>query len=235
MLTVHRRGSPCSPGISPSVSPSRGRGSPGRGHGSPGRGHGSPPRPLLMPMPETGEPLPPASPCHREVRGDELWGEDEGEGGPAAPPSDAVFLVGGYAHYNCPYVWVRAGHALLGSFGTDAEFDAPLLLQSTQVGTRPLHLASAPRPCAVPRAVRRATRHATHHAPRTHATRPATHRAPRTVPRTAARATRHAPCHAPCRGRRGGSAPCHVTMRPLPILPVAGVAGAHRARLRDRR
>eukprot|EP00964_Phaeocystis_antarctica_P161062 scaffold133110_cov63-Phaeocystis_antarctica.AAC.8 len=71
-----------------------------------------------------GGPLPPASPCHREPLG--RTPDDEGES------SSAVFLVGGYAHYNCPYVWVRAGHSLLGSFGTDEQLDAPLLLESTQ-------------------------------------------------------------------------------------------------------
>ena len=54
------------------------------------------------------------------------WGETE-----------AVFLIGGYAHYNCPYVWVRAGHSLLGSFGSDEQLDAPLHLHSTQAATFP--------------------------------------------------------------------------------------------------
>ena len=56
-------------------------------------------------------PLPPASPCHRDPL--RRTPDDEAES------SSALFLVGGYAHYNCPYVWVRDGHALLGSFGTD--------------------------------------------------------------------------------------------------------------------
>ena len=67
-------------------------------------------------------PLPPASPCQRDPLRRTF--DDEGES-----PS-AVFLVGGYAHYNCPYVWVREGHGLLGSFASEASFDAPLQLQS---------------------------------------------------------------------------------------------------------
>ena len=84
--------------------------------------------------------VPPASPCSRE-RPAQVWASNE-------PPPHATFLVGGYAHYNCPYVWVREGHAphrwqkdersmivlalasMLGSFASEASFDAPLQLQS---------------------------------------------------------------------------------------------------------
>ena len=93
--------------------------------------------PVLVPMRESAGPLPPASPCDREKGGTSRWGETE-----------AVFLIGGYAHYNCPYVWVRAGHSLIGSFGSDEQLDAPLQLQSTQV--RVDCIASAPPPCPTP-------------------------------------------------------------------------------------
>jgi hypothetical protein len=82
----------------------------------------SPPsrRPALRPMDDAT--VPPASPCSRE-RPAQVWASNE-------PPPHATFLVGGYAHYNCPYVWVREGHGLLGSFASEASFDAPLQLQS---------------------------------------------------------------------------------------------------------
>ena len=144
LLTVHCKSSARSPSSS-SGSPNRS--SPG-GSGSPSRAHslaransgasstsgtqGLPlylqpePNARLVPMRESssGGPLPPASPCQREPLG--RTPDDEGES------SSAVFLGGGYAHYNCPYVWVRAGHSLIGSFGTDEQLDAPLLLESTQ-------------------------------------------------------------------------------------------------------
>ena len=144
LLTVHCKSSarsPCSSSGcgSPNRSPS-GSGSPSRAHSLPRGNSGASsssgtqglplylqpePNARLVPMREScGGPLPPASPCHREPLG--RTPDDEGES------SSAVFLVGGYAHYNCPYVWVRAGHSLLGSFGTDEQLDAPLLLESTQ-------------------------------------------------------------------------------------------------------
>ena len=93
LLTVRREGSPSSPS---------------RAQSGANQITGSPAKSKLVPMRETTGPLPPASPCDRERSGLK-WGETE-----------AVFLVGGYAHYNCPYVWVRAGHSLLGSFVSDA-------------------------------------------------------------------------------------------------------------------
>ena len=79
-----------------------------------------PSQPTLMPM-RSSSALPPASPCNREAS---QWGVREDE---------ATFLIGGYAHYNVPYVWVRTGHSLLGCFqlGTDSNFDAPMGLRST--------------------------------------------------------------------------------------------------------
>lgn len=67
------------------------------------------------------EVLQPASPCTREPRGSQ-WDRARA----------AVFLVGAYAHYKVPLVWVRAGHSLLGSFRGAASYDAPLELESTQ-------------------------------------------------------------------------------------------------------
>ena len=80
-------------------------------------------------------PLPPASPCQRDPLRRTF--DDEGES------SSAVFLVGGYAHYNCPYVWVRDGHALLGSFGTDEQLDLTLTLALTLTPTLALALSLA--------------------------------------------------------------------------------------------
>ena len=92
---------------------------------------GSEPSPSveIEPMAQSNA-LPPASPCNRE-RESPRWGD--------LKPSDlglaqkVVFLVGGYAHYNCPYVWVREGHALLGPafYHADA-MDVPVRLNSTQ-------------------------------------------------------------------------------------------------------
>ena len=79
-----------------------------------------PSQPSLQPL-RSSSALPPASPCNREAS---QWGVRENE---------ATFLIGGYAHYNVPYVWVRTGHSLLGCFqlGTDSNFDAPMGLKST--------------------------------------------------------------------------------------------------------
>jgi len=65
--------------------------------------------------------LPPASPCLRESHS-QRWGHEQ----------DAVFLIGAYAHYAVPLVWVRAGHSLLGTFHGHDSFDAPVALFSTQ-------------------------------------------------------------------------------------------------------
>ncbi|KAL1512071.1 hypothetical protein AB1Y20_005344 [Prymnesium parvum] len=69
--------------------------------------------------------LPPASPCNRERHS--LWRDGTSNEGLV------VFLIGGYAHYNCPHVWVREGHHLLGpAFAQPDAMDVPLRLQSTQ-------------------------------------------------------------------------------------------------------
>ena len=81
-------------------------------------GGGSP----LVPMRGGNRTLPPASPCDRE-RAAKRWGEEA--------RATAVFLIGGYAHYNCPYVWVREGHALLGSSFHGDSMDSPATLEST--------------------------------------------------------------------------------------------------------
>jgi len=47
------------------------------------------------------------------------------------PLQTAVFLIGGYAHYAVPHVWVRAGHSLLGTFPGSDSYDSPIQLQST--------------------------------------------------------------------------------------------------------
>lgn len=69
--------------------------------------------------------IPPASPSERERK----WDKDE------LPECGQrlTFLVGGYAHYNCPFVWVRTGHELLGPAYAHADCrDVPLRLKSTQ-------------------------------------------------------------------------------------------------------
>lgn len=69
---------------------------------------------------------PPASPCSRER-------SPSGEGEVPDRGDKIVFLLGGYAHYNCPYVWVRKGHSLLGpSFEHPDTMDMPLRLKSTE-------------------------------------------------------------------------------------------------------
>lgn len=68
------------------------------------------------------EALPPASPCEREDRSGQ-WNRSR----------DVVFLIGSYAHYAVPLVWVRAGHALLGGFHHVGSNDTPLALASTEV------------------------------------------------------------------------------------------------------
>jgi len=74
--------------------------------------------------------LPPASPCNREKespRWEDLKPSDIGLG------QKVVFLIGGYAHYNCPYVWVREGHSLLGPAFEHADaMDVPVRLNTTQ-------------------------------------------------------------------------------------------------------
>jgi len=90
-----------------------------------------------MPSPSLGiEPmsqssaLPPASPCNRE-RESPRWGDLKFGIGEVSPK--VVFLIGGYAHYNCPYVWVREGHSLLGPAFEHADaMDVPVRLSSTQ-------------------------------------------------------------------------------------------------------
>lgn len=44
-----------------------------------------------------------------------------------------MFLIAGYARYNCPYVWIRTNHERLVQFGspTKLEKDFPLQLKST--------------------------------------------------------------------------------------------------------
>jgi hypothetical protein len=68
------------------------------------------------------ESLPPASPCEREDRRGQ-WDQSR----------HVVFLIGGYAHYAVPLVWVRAGHALLGGFHHLDSYDTPISLVSTEV------------------------------------------------------------------------------------------------------
>jgi hypothetical protein len=71
---------------------------------------------------DEAEPLPPASPCEREDRRAQ-WRQSR----------HLVFLIGGYAHYAVPLVWVRAGHALLGGFSQLDSYDTPIALASTAV------------------------------------------------------------------------------------------------------
>ena len=62
--------------------------------------------------------VPPASPASNEMSS-----EDN--------PDDVVFLVGGYARYKCPYVWLRSPHpAFQGKVSENAK-DLPLQLKTT--------------------------------------------------------------------------------------------------------
>lgn len=71
----------------------------------------------------TQDTLPPASPYHREVNRSQ-W----------EAVSAAVFLIGSYAHYAIPYVWVRAGHSLIGFSGSsEHDYDAPIKLHCTEL------------------------------------------------------------------------------------------------------
>lgn len=64
----------------------------------------------------TSQQLPPASPATRESSSDN--------------PTETVFLIGAYARYNWPYVWLRSN---LGKFGgNSADKDLPLDLNTTQ-------------------------------------------------------------------------------------------------------
>ena len=90
---------------------------------------GSEPSPSLgiEPMSQSSA-LPPASPCNRE-RESPRWGDLKA----TETAQKVVFLIGGYAHYNCPYVWVREGHSLLGPAFEHADaMDVPVRLSSTQ-------------------------------------------------------------------------------------------------------
>ena len=69
--------------------------------------------------------LPPASPCQRELP-PAPW---EQPVIPAAPIT-CSFLIAGYAHYNCPLAWVRAGHNIFGPNSTSSP-DAPIDLDAT--------------------------------------------------------------------------------------------------------
>ena len=44
-----------------------------------------------------------------------------------------MFLIAGYARYNCPYVWIRSNHDRLVRFSSDdtSEKDFPLQLKTT--------------------------------------------------------------------------------------------------------
>ena len=70
--------------------------------------------------------LPPASPCQRE-RPKAPWEESDV---PADATVDCTFLLAGYAHYNCPHAWIRAGHEVFGSAFAAAP-DAPIDLAAT--------------------------------------------------------------------------------------------------------
>mmetsp|Transcript_31661 Transcript_31661/g.51100 ORF Transcript_31661/g.51100 Transcript_31661/m.51100 type:complete len:220 (-) Transcript_31661:205-864(-) len=62
--------------------------------------------------------LPPASPSERD---------------PAeASPEETVFLIGGYARYKCPYVWLRSNHTRLRTSRGPADKDLPLKLSTTE-------------------------------------------------------------------------------------------------------
>eukprot|EP00002_Diphylleia_rotans_P018277 TRINITY_DN3543_c0_g1_i2.p1 TRINITY_DN3543_c0_g1~~TRINITY_DN3543_c0_g1_i2.p1 ORF type:complete len:230 (-),score=54.58 TRINITY_DN3543_c0_g1_i2:94-783(-) len=65
----------------------------------------------LSPIPNG---LPPASPCAKDLMEDQ----------------DAIFLVGGYARYKVPMVWLRSNHARLFGITTDGggEKDLPIQL-----------------------------------------------------------------------------------------------------------
>lgn len=84
--------------------------------------------PVLLPVSLSPErQLPPASPCQRE-RVKAPWEEGHEEA-----PSSATFLIGGYAHYNMPYVWIRAGHAIFGpDYRAPGALDAPVQLEATR-------------------------------------------------------------------------------------------------------
>ena len=43
-----------------------------------------------------------------------------------------VFLIGGYARYNCPYVWLRSNHHRRLNFVKSSDKDLPLKLNSTE-------------------------------------------------------------------------------------------------------
>lgn len=62
--------------------------------------------------------LPPASPSENEAL--------------EADPESTMFLIAGYARYQCPYVWVRSNHERLMRDGdNDSARDSPLKLEST--------------------------------------------------------------------------------------------------------
>eukprot|EP00242_Pyramimonas_sp_CCMP2087_P007757 CAMPEP_0198218126 /NCGR_PEP_ID=MMETSP1445-20131203/67554_1 /TAXON_ID=36898 /ORGANISM="Pyramimonas sp., Strain CCMP2087" /LENGTH=216 /DNA_ID=CAMNT_0043895035 /DNA_START=259 /DNA_END=909 /DNA_ORIENTATION=+ len=64
---------------------------------------------------ERSEHVPPASPATREMQ--------------QIDPKETVFLIGAYARYNWPYVWLRSN---LGKYGTNsADKDLPLDLNTT--------------------------------------------------------------------------------------------------------
>ncbi len=68
------------------------------------------------------EGLPPASPAQREGYAPR-WKKK----------GHAVFLIGSYAHYGIPLVWVRSGHEKLSCFGAGEQHDQPIKLSSTSL------------------------------------------------------------------------------------------------------
>lgn len=80
----------------------------------------------LVPM-RAQQALPPASPCHRE-RSPAPW--EDGSPPTANATITCVFLIAGYAHYNCPLAWIRSGHKVFGSEFT-GNLDAPVELSVT--------------------------------------------------------------------------------------------------------
>jgi len=60
--------------------------------------------------------LPPASPCAKDSE---------------QMSQDAVFLIGGYARYKCPFVWVRSNHTQLLGPEKQSSKDTPLDLKTT--------------------------------------------------------------------------------------------------------
>ncbi|XP_019644009.1 PREDICTED: uncharacterized protein LOC109485052 isoform X1 [Branchiostoma belcheri] len=73
--------------------------------------------------------LPPASPSDKEIT-------------PVAP-DQTLFLIAGYARYNCPYVWIRSHHHRLVNLthASSADKDNPLKLNATNNwGREEIHL-----------------------------------------------------------------------------------------------